>query len=328
MKKLKSITRAAYDSALKHYILWIMITSFFCLYFPTLTYFGNSLKLTTQKTILTGPGVGVSVAVITLTILLNVLKAIGEKYNNQVKDFGIKVLSRVIQSSNYGRVVKLDYYKGFIRDNDKKSICRYMGPSEQLDKILKESSLAISQILGITPDEVGYILIYKLGNKDLYQIKTSENMNGAVINVKNKNILKLIPKAIQDGTMKMLIPKIDLETEINPWLKKQNINSLYFENLSIPIMDNVIIEAYIIISTFNYQICRADDQESKRKFESIIMPILVRQYQLELSKIYIQYLNKCPTHKDEKVEIDEMKESPSPSLAQAIDSIEPGKTST
>ena len=295
---MNTISRIVYDYMKRNIIISTIILCLPVIYFPILKNYGSQLKLSTENYALTPLGNNVTICVVLISIFACLYKTIGDKFDGVTKKIGVEILEDVLDSSSYGRQIKKQYYEQFISDEKQQSICEHMSPMSQLEKVINRHNETIANLIGVKPAETGVFVIFRFSDTERYSYYSSDAMKPIISLLRDDSYNDLIVSDVIDGQMQKMIA--DARNVIK--LKKyfgDNVGSFYSKNISISLSNEKKIECYLTVITKNYQISSDDDIDTKRKFENVIIPILDLQVNIEVEKIYIYKLEKCP-HRNKK----------------------------
>jgi len=288
---MKTLIRTTYDFLNEHIILWTILASLPAIYFTLVNFYGQDFKLTTSQITLSQRGNWLTIIILGFSIALIIIKGLSDKYDVRIRKNGMEIVKKIVDCTNSARKQKMDYYVNFIVDEEKKSICKYMGPLQQLKKVIEYINCTVADVVGLEANEVGVFILYKLPNDRDFSIICTSNCHNIRRNV--KELSSLIPQEIKNGKMQIIKHVNDSEKTIGKWYQLNNVVSFYCGNVSTELRDRLALEAYTFVTTEKFPICVVSDRDARMKFKKIIMPTFDLQVNIELLKYYIHKIDKC-----------------------------------
>jgi hypothetical protein len=293
-----SISRGLYNFFSRHIVLYTLLASLPSAMFALIDYFGKQLGLYDKSNSLTLFSKNCIICSIALSVLLVLAKAIADKYDSSITSNGVTIANLLLNVTKDTKESKYGYYKGFISDSSKKSICKYMAPAQEINRLLRRFRSALSDITDIDQNEIGISIFFKFGSQAFRRIST-ENIDSDpnyLINKANSTISSMK----REGLSILFFPDKRKGIANNQYIvgskdkANKNIGSIYCERINVSTDSHTFIESYISITTYGIQICKENDKNTIDKFRHIIVPVLIDQLKIELSKLYIAEYKICP----------------------------------
>ncbi|NOZ84152.1 MAG: hypothetical protein GXP60_05005 [Epsilonproteobacteria bacterium] len=240
----------------------------------------------------------------TVSLLFALLKSAADRYNNQVINKGHFILERILQSANNITTRKMLRFWNFIKEHyDKKDITPFKDitqPKEQINAILDNLQVTLSEVFGINRNDINITIIYKLDSEDwdwFYIMNGGDHLDlKTLVNNQSTTIWRII-----NGERSSIF-FADKREGVNknmylPDKKDQrydNIGSILCRDISIG-TDRKFVKATLSISTYGKQFCKINDKEAKKKIENLIIDPFVKRLQLEFALHFIKHCmnNKC-----------------------------------
>jgi hypothetical protein len=293
-----TIARSLYDLLKKRYVVYAVLVSLPSIYFPFIDYFGDQLGLLKNDHSITLLGGISTVSIILICFLLALLTAIGDKYEQEVTKNGNMVLSKLLSVTKDSRESKFHYYKSFVTDVSKVSICKNISPHNEINKELVKFRSVLSDITDIPTEQIGISIFYKLYGSSFERIST-DNIDADPNSIIRKPY-STISYMINSGTSLVFLPDKKsgiIDHQYEPGSKDNfynNIGSIYCEKFNINSGSLQYIESYLSITTYGLQFCGINDNTAKDKLVNVIIPVLKDQIRIELAKLYIATKKVCP----------------------------------
>ncbi len=294
---------------------WFLSTIFYTLsssWFICLAIFGKELNLinaTTNK--ITQPSITISIILVAVSFIFTISKTLADKKNEKGKEDGQYVLQELLESVNSCKNTKLRRFNKFIFESDSsdnafKTITQ---PLEQIEEILKNIQITLSNLFGIKRSEIGLSILYSnyfknfesvnddhwywlhvIGTQqDLDKKQLLENENSTARNIiDNKGSYIFYPdKRVGIRENKFIPGPLDSQNS--------NVGSIYCKDISIVRDNKISVKAVLSVTTYGVQLCGKRDKNTIKKIEKIIMPTFEARLKVELSLLFIKnYLQtKC-----------------------------------
>lgn len=297
-----SISRTLYEIITRHIILYTVFVALPAALFLFIDYFGKTAGFYDSSNVLTTFGNWSILGSILVSFLLIVAKGFADKYDSEVTNNGIIIANKLLFTTKDTKESKYSYYKGFISDTNKLSICKYMAPRQEITRLLRRFRSTLSEITGIAHNQIGLSLFYKYCHCPYERIST-ENIDSdpnVIIGKQNSTITFMIKENISFVFFPDKRTAISKNQYVSGSKDKayNSIGSIYCEEIKVSHNSEVYIEAYLSITTYGIQLCKENDHNSMDKFSHIVIPVLTDQLKIELSKLYIVEKKKCPNRRD------------------------------
>lgn len=295
---IRTITRSIYDFSKKHIIIYAIFISLPSIYFPILEYYGLKFGLTNMNKELTKGGSLLTIFLMLSSLFLVLFRLIADKYDSEITENGKLVLGKLLNIVNQSRENKYHYYKSFITDTSKISICKHMAPANEINRALNQFRNMLSDITGIVKNNIGISVYYKYRSQSFLRIST-DNIDSDIDKIVNKPGSTISYMRTNDIS-KVFFPNKKVGISKKQYIRgskdeaNDSIGSIYCEKIRIGDSQAPFVESYLVITTYGYQICSENDKNTQNKFEEIIIPVLKDQIRVELTKLYISEKKECP----------------------------------
>lgn len=236
----------------------------------------------------------------TLSIAFALIKTASDKYNEEAKNRGGYILQRILDSVNAVTSKKMDRFFQFIDCNvgrqDLKPFNDITQPRRQIESLLDNVQVALSEIFGMNRDSIGISILYKANSaRDwewLCSMNTTHDLDlDLAILVQNPNTAAR--QVIDRKTSSLFLPdkKIGILNQQYIAGPKDaqfgNIGSVLCRDLTVGHTANHL-RAILSITTYGKQLCEQADLDAIMKIENIIIPTFETRIQLELALLYIK----------------------------------------
>lgn len=155
----------------RHYVWATIIQTLPSMWFVFLTWFGARFGFKDKNGNLTSPATWVSVFCFILLILIPVVRKVNERLeksriSNEISStqYSIDVLEKLLRSSTNIVRVKADRYTNLL-PTTKIDINNSVKPKEQLNEILNEIEIILSELFGINRNDIATSIFYSFYKK-------------------------------------------------------------------------------------------------------------------------------------------------------------------
>ncbi len=294
----ETLPRAIYDYFIKHWFAAALLLTLSSYWFVILRIVGKDWdlintdgSLTLFANIITWPLFG-------LSVIFAILKTKADQYNEQAKNNGQYVLEHIMQGVNAAKSAKLRRFCQYIEANhtsgDLYAFRDITQPRVQIEKLLENLQITLSEIFGISRDDIGLSIIYRFDKsvewRWLYAMNTTDDLDlGTLVNNNETSVRQVI----DDKLHSVFYPdkRIGIvEHKYLPGAKDRhfnNVGSVLCRDLSIW-QEKRNIRAILSITTYGKQLCEDGDRDSLNKIENLIVSAFTTRLQLELSLLYIK----------------------------------------
>jgi len=291
--------RNIYDLFKKNVFFFTITASLSTIYFPIFNIWGTQLGLKDESGT-TIVGFIVTIMILSISFLIILFRALADRYDSKLHSNAFEIMDKLLRTANSLRDVKYQYYKN-MTGKQNEALCDNYGSEQQVFKSILSFRDSIADLIGISDEDIGISVIYRTNTSDKYRIINTPNIEddidvNEILQVENSTIGFLIKnkrsivfvadKRIGRLRGRYIVSPKDAENKY--------IGSIVCKNISLKQNGELIVEAYLTITTYGYQICDEQDYESKKKFAKYFMPILVKAIKLEFSKKYLVKYSKCP----------------------------------
>lgn len=295
MKRLSEFFTKVHDWSLRHWIYSTLLSTLPAIWFTVMQISGKQLKLINNE----GEVHGFSLIFFWILILVSFFYSLVLAYKES--DKARKMINAHILLDKVGSSIdkvcakKTERFIDYIRQNSKKTITspfhEITKPKIQVDILIDELNLCLSEILGMKRNEIGISIIYKkdgdrkwewlhkihLSNKTNIRDITDDPSSTARQIIDGKSRYLLIPsksKAISDGSYKS-------KSNDTP-------GSIICRDISVEFDGHKYLNAILSITTYGKEICNADTLEIVKENLNVLLTSFETRLKLELSLLYIK----------------------------------------
>ena len=302
--------RRLYNFFIKKWIVSAFILTLTTHWVIFLKFFGKDVGLMTDQGTLTPIANWITWPVFILSLLFAFLKTAADKYNEEAKNKGHFILEKLLQSVNAVTTKKMQRFCNYAEENQGKAELTpfkdITQPRDQIISLLENIQVTLSELFGITRDEIGLSIIYKpKGNSDWHWLSTINMQNDIDLNTLITNPTTTVKQVIDGKGSTIFFPDKQIAAQNNKYLPGRidetydNVGSVLCRDISIG-KDEKTIQAILSITTYGTQLCQENDKDAKYKIENLLMPTFEKRIQLELALLYIkEILNpkcmECPS---------------------------------
>jgi len=290
--------RRLYNFFIKHWILTAFVLTIASHWFAFVQILGKNLGLVSQDGLLTKHTVIIFWPLFLVSLIFAILKTASDKYNEEVKNNGQFILERMLQSVNSVKRKKLRRFCKYIYENHGKSGLSPFNvitqPLSQIEGLLENIQVTLSEIFGINRDDIGLSIVYKTDRDEEWDWLYTMNIESDIDLSELVNNPDTTAKQLIDGKVSSLFfPDKRVGLRLNQYVEGNKdkpfntIGSILCRDLSID-NKNKYIQAILTITTYGKQLCERNDKDSIYKIENILMPTFECRIKLELSLLYIK----------------------------------------
>lgn len=293
-----TIPRRIYNYFLNHWILSAIVLTISGHWFVIMRIAGKNLHLIDSQEKMTILAHLITWPLFLLSLAFALLKTAADKYNEQAKNKGGFILQRMLDSVNAVTSKKMRRFCEFIKLNKGKKDLKPFGditqPKRQIESILDNIQVTLSEIFGINRDEIGLSILYKSDTSDdwdwLFAVNTTNDLDQKIL-ISNPHTAA---RQIIDGkTTSLFYPDKRVGIQKREYVSGpkdesfDNVGSVLCREISIG-NSKKCLSAILSITTYGKQLCDQDDTDAKHKIENIIIPTFESRIQLELALLYIK----------------------------------------
>jgi hypothetical protein len=262
---------------------------------------GQSFGFTTKEGVLTALGDVLFWGIPGSTFLFTLAKFGADKYDSNAKIDGHILYQKVMDGVNSVTRAKLQRFEGFIRESagSKLSISpfeRITQPQQQLDKILENLQITLSQVTDINRDAIGLSIIAK-ADEDTEWSWISK------VNIENDLDLKTLISNPCSSARQVIDRKTSSLFHGDKAVAEQKREYVYgprddsyatpgsivVRDVSIRSETHLFLHAILSISTNGKQLCEEGNRNTQKKICEFILPAFESRLRLELSLYYIKH---------------------------------------
>lgn len=293
----KTLLRKLYEFFVENWLLSVLVSTVPVYWFTFVEIFGSNFGLL-QDGKLTGTALGVLWPLFILSFIFSFVMAMADKYNEKVKRNGQAILRVLLDNVNSIKHAKLRRFTKYINENYGKRGLDPFGvitqPQEQLENILAYIQIALSEIFGISRDDIGLSLIYRTDTNQSWQWLYSLNIeNDLDLNDLLDNPNTAARQIIDGKRSSVFFPDKKVGISQREYVQGRRdlannlTGSIICRDVSLT-THHKCIQAVLSISTYGTQLCEADDLDAIHKIADFLLPSFERRIQLELALLYIK----------------------------------------
>ncbi len=284
--------RRLYDTSIKHWI-WASIVPLIPGLFILISVFGRNLGLKDIDNNLYPVVYYVSLPIFLISILFTFLKSSADKWNENSKYKGQKVLGNLNSSLNALKEYKYRRFINYIQDHpdDSSPFHEITKPRTQIELILDNFRTVLSQNFGIESDNIGVSVLIKKDGSDWEWMPSINLKEGLQLNDLISNDHTTAYQIIHANQDYMFFPDKREAITKNKYVPDtrdkscENIGSIFCGNISI---DHNKLQAVFSISSYGEQFCTNKDTEAIYLITKKIFPTYERRLKVELALLYIK----------------------------------------
>ncbi len=261
-------------------------------------YAGDKVGMADSTGKLTTLGFLITTVFFLSSLLFALLKTAADKYNEKAKTRGGFILQRLLESINFVTKKKMQRFLKYVDDNFSNLDIHPFGeitkPREQINSLLENIQVTLSQIFGLDRDKISVSVLYQSPESDEWEVLDSININNELdidelINNPNTTLRQVIDrksnsiflpdKRVAHTRKQYVYAPLDEQFE--------NIGSIFCSDISVG-SDKKRMNAIISISTYGKQLCLETDKDAIHKIQNIIIPTFESRLRLELALFYIK----------------------------------------
>jgi len=293
-----TLPRKAYDFLVRHWILSAILLTFSAHWFLFLRVWGKDAGFLDDKGDMVGWVNWATLGLFLGSFAFALLKTAADKYNEQAKNNGHFVLERMLSGVNAVTAAKMHRFLGFIHANRGKvnvTVFREITqPKLQIDKLLENIQITLSEISGITRDDIALSIIYRFRPESAWDwlctINTTHDMDLQTLVTKRGTafrflIDKNVPQLFYPDKRTAIAEKAYLPGSRDS--THSNVGSVLCQDISIG-NGTKCVHAILCITTFGKQLCEDDDAAAISKIQNIVLQPFQIRLQLELSLLYMK----------------------------------------
>lgn len=239
-----------------------------------------------------------------LSFLFSLLKSYADSDSDNARRNGQFVLDKMLQGVNTIKYKKFQRFVEYIDShNDSTNASPFFEitqPKKQIEAIFDVIQEMLSEIFGISRNNVGISIVYKTDKGRKWDWLNTLNIeNDLPLKDLLENPNSTIKKIIDGDRNLIFYPDKRRGIEKQEYISgraddtNNNIGSIICKDISIA-TDHRYIHAILSVSTYGNQLCGEKDFDAIGKIERIILPAIERRLQLELALLYIREVVASP----------------------------------
>lgn len=293
-----TVPRRLHNYFVEHWVLSTLVLTISSYWFVIMRLAGKDLNLIDDQNKMTVLAHVITWPLFAISFSFALLKTVADKYNEQAKNRGGFILQRMLDSVNAVTSKKMRRFCEFILINhdrkDSKPFVDITQPKRQIESLLDNIQVTLSEIFGINRDEIGISILYKPDSVNewswMYSVNTMHDLDLQTI-IKDDHTTA---RQIIDGRFSSLFypdKRIGIQdSKYVPGSKDKtfdNIGSVLCRDISIGDSQKYL-RAVLSVTTYGKQLCEQNDIDAINKIENIIIPTFESRIQLEMALLYIK----------------------------------------
>lgn len=306
--RFPTLPRIAYDYLVKHWIVCAFGLTVPAYWFAVLRLTGKSWGLLTTAGDMTSLAHCITWPLLVVSVGFALMKTAADKYNEEAKSSGQYVLEHLLQGVNAVTSAKLRRFGQYIEAGghpNAHAFPQITQPRQQIETLLQNLQITFSNIFGISRDDIGLSIVYDLRNSGNWEWLISVNATDDLdLSALMANPETTVRQLVDNNLRTLFFPDKRLgaaQHRYFPGPKDRpydGIGSVLCRDVSI-VHGAASARAVLTVTTYGKQLCEADDADSIRIIETVILPAFQTRIRLEMSLLYIkEVLNpacaRCP----------------------------------
>jgi hypothetical protein len=294
-----TLPRRIYDFFTRRWYLSAVILTLSSQWFVILKLFGKDLRLVDAGGSFLPFTHFITWPLVVLSAVFAIVKTAADKYDEDAKTHGQFILESLLESVNAATGKKLRSYCRFIDENrgkpDNLHLRQAIDPEVQIESLLENMQITLSDIFGINRDSIGLSILYRPGTCEhwswLCTVNAADDMDLETL-VSNPSTTA---RQIVDGKFSSLfLPDKRMGVRVQqyvPGLRDQSfatVGSVLCRDLSIGKPDGHL-QAVLSITTYGKQLCEENDARARYKIENLIVPTFERHLRTELALLFVKH---------------------------------------
>lgn len=235
-----------------------------------------------------------------LSLAFALLKTRADRYNDELKANGQYVLDRMLQCVDAIKKRKLRRFCAYIHRNHGANhhalepFHEITQPLAQIESILENIQIALSEVFGINRNDIGFSILYKTDVDDKWRYLHTVNIdNDLGLNALILNPATTARQVVDGKTSSLFFPDKREGIRLNQFVPGPrdtahgNVGSVLSRDISLS-SDLRFVHAVLNITTYGKQLCEQNNFEARKKIEELLLPSFEYRIQLELALLYIR----------------------------------------
>ena len=295
-----TIPRQMYDYLIDHWIISAIALTIPAYWFTFLSVAGKSTNLIDTNGNLTSMGHSITWPLFALSLSFALLKTAADKYDEIAKTRGGFILQRLLDSVNAVTSKKMRRFAEFIVNHDgNEEVTAFHDitkPQFQVASLLDNIQVSLSEIFGLTRDQIGLSILYRCDEEKgwhfLESVNTLHDLDlDSLLNNPNTTARQIIDrksasvfysdKRVAEQNHQYVPGPRDADFDM--------IGSVLCRDIGINNDEgDRYVEAVLSITTYGKYLCEPKDKEAEKKILNIIVPTFESRLRLELALLYIR----------------------------------------
>jgi len=304
-----TLPRRMYDYLIDHWILSAIALTLPSYWFIFLRVAGTSASLVDTSGNLTSWGGIITWPLFALSLVFALLKTGADKYDEIAKTRGGFILQRLLDCVNAVTSKKMRRFVDFIVKHEGNggvtAFHDITQPRLQVSSLLDNIQVALSEIFGLSRDQIGLSILYRYNGKNDWQFLESVNTLHDLTLDSLLNNPDSSARQIIDGKSSSLFYSDKRVAEQNhqyvPGPRDTDcdmIGSVFCRDIGINGKDEKPhVQAVLSVTTYGKYLCEPKDKQAEKKILNLIIPTFESRLRLELALLYIrdEMQTKCAT---------------------------------
>lgn len=294
-----TLPRRVYDFFIRHWIFTASLAVIPSYYLILVRTVGQPLGLVDTANALTNAGLFIFIPLFIFSVVFALMKSLTDKYNEEVKYNGQFVLESILAATSAVKDKKTTRFCEYIHTHRRR---RFLSPFQditqprtQIQSILENLQVCLSEITGIRRDDIGLSIIYKPGTSsaDWKYLHTMNISNDLGIDDLTGNPQTTARRVLDRKVPVLFFPDKRTAKSQGQYVpgpkdeQHKGVGSILCQDISIGMDDQYII-AVLTVTTYGTQLCENDDEDTRIRLINVLLPAFVSYLKLELSLLFIK----------------------------------------
>jgi hypothetical protein len=295
----ESFPRRVYNYFQKHYLLSALAATLPGWFSIAIRLKGDALGLTSNNA-LTTFGEAWFWSLFGVAFTFSAAKFGADKYDSEAKIDGQFLYQKVMDGVNSVTRAKLQRFEGFIRDDKNRQpgspFEQITQPKQQIDKILENIQITLSEVSGIARDEIGLSIVCKAGDATEWRWLSKINVeNDLNLHALVGNPCSSARQIIDGKTSSLFYGDKSVAVDNKEYVRGprddsySTLGSIIARDVSIRSETQTYLHAVLSISTHGKQLCEQGNLSTQKKICEFILPAFESRLRLEMCLYYIKH---------------------------------------
>ncbi len=299
----KTWYRKIYDFLIEYWFVSAFISTAPAWWFTFVEIFGGNFGFIVDGK-LTPSALKVFEPLFVISFLFTLLMSLADRYNERAKKAGQNILNIMLESVNAIKHAKLRRFTRYIDANhNQQNLNPFFDitqPQTQIESVLENIRIALSQIFDIGRDDISLSIIYKTDKNPNWKWLSTMNIETDLeLQELTTNPYTSVKQIIDGHADLIFFPDKRVGVQQNQYVggrKDQSHGgrgSVLCKDISLE-TNTKCIQAILSVATYGLQLCKTNDADAIHKITGILLPSFERRIQLELALLYIKEVMTSP----------------------------------